>query len=254
MLNPSRCLADLIAVTATTILDFVAPAVCMGCGGKAPPESPLACPQCLTPPTGYPLLHTLDSTTHRRAENDPTEGQSATLEVCSIYPYAGSVGALIRAMKYQQLDALAIALGKQAGSILQDSQWTGSNFSIADLHLVPIPLHRTRYRERGFNQSLRIAQGIAAVTATAPPQEELRRRRRTGTQTRLSRRERHINLDHAFEALGDLSGSRVCLVDDVVTTGATLLAAAAALRHAGAQEVRAVTIAWSTPKRDQNWK
>jgi ComF family protein len=180
-------------------------------------------------------------------------------------------------MKYHRLESLAQALGRQAGRIVRQQRADNASLLEPDTLLVPVPLHRSRYRERGFNQSLLIAQEIAVAVSAPGARELLRRQRHTITQTRLSRAERKSNLACAFEALADLSGLRICLVDDVVTTGATLVAAAAALRVAGALDVCAITIAHSddqtgtridagrrssdpTPEQDQtergtqNWK
>lgn len=108
--------------------------------------------------------------------------------------------------------------------------------------LIPIPLGARRARERGYNQSERIAASVSRLTGIPVRTELLRRVRETRTQTALTPEARQANLAGAFEGAGT-DGLAVVLVDDVFTTGATLVAAAAALRAAGAARVDGVTFA-----------
>ena len=109
--------------------------------------------------------------------------------------------------------------------------------------VIPIPLHVTRLRERGFNQSTRLARDAAHEVGSPCLPMALERVRATATQTDLSRAERRRNVKGAFRARAPVP-KRVWLVDDVATTGATLVSAARVLRRSGAREVRAVTLAW----------
>jgi ComF family protein len=109
--------------------------------------------------------------------------------------------------------------------------------------VVPVPLGRRRQRARGYNQAEVVARALAG-TVGATLATALRRRRETGTQVGQHRRERRRNLRGAFVWEGrTLSGLAVWLVDDVVTTGATLVAAAEALQQAGAARIEAVAVA-----------
>ncbi len=117
------------------------------------------------------------------------------------------------------------------------------------LHVVPhavtfIPIHPARRRERGYNQAELIARGVADALGL-PLLDVMRRTRYTGTQTALSEQQRLVNLHNAFSVhTPDLiRNARILLVDDVLTTGATLNTAAEALIAAGARRVDALTVA-----------
>jgi ComF family protein len=111
--------------------------------------------------------------------------------------------------------------------------------------LVPIPLHARRERARGYNQSMLLAAAIAAAIPDLTVVRALIRRRPTRSQTKLDRPARRANVTGAFALRngGAVAGRHVILVDDVVTTGATLEAAASALRGAGPAAIGALVAA-----------
>jgi ComF family protein len=115
--------------------------------------------------------------------------------------------------------------------------------------LVPVPLHRVRERHRGFNQSLLLAEALAPAFPRARLSTHLRRIRPTRTQSRLTPQERRRNLQGAFAVIGEEEiPGRVLLVDDVVTTAATVCECARALKIAGATTVDIFAVALSAPK------
>ena len=131
---------------------------------------------------------------------------------------------------------LADLLLRAALPALQDQQW--------DL-IVPVPLHPTKQREREFNQAERPARPLAHALGLPLNTGLVRRVQPTRTQTLLSKQQRAENVRRAFAARPNrhLTGERVILVDDVLTTGATTSACAGVLRAAGAGEVCVWTVA-----------
>jgi ComF family protein len=111
--------------------------------------------------------------------------------------------------------------------------------------LIPVPLGARRERERGYNQSERLAAALGRLVGAPVRTDVLRRVRETRTQTALTPEARQANLEGAF-ACGGAQGISAVLVDDVFTTGATLVSAAAALAAAGVASVDGVTFARAT--------
>lgn len=114
--------------------------------------------------------------------------------------------------------------------------------------VVPVPLHRRRIAQRGFNPAVTLARELARTRGVPLAATALRRVRDTESQTGLGRAERRANVRAAFRARPGLP-ARVWLVDDVVTTGATLEECARALRRAGARQVVALCAA-RTPRQE----
>ncbi len=125
---------------------------------------------------------------------------------------------------------LAGMLLRKALPVLQMEAW--------DM-IIPVPLHRLRKSERGFNQAERLARALSKAIEIPMETRYMRRVQPTRTQTRLTRKERAENVRHAFAVRHPegLRGRRIVLVDDVRTTGATTNECARVLKEAGAQEV-----------------
>lgn len=159
-------------------------------------------------------------------------------------PYRGGLGRLVRAGKYRPdqalLDALGTALGERVARRLprDDTCW----------HVVPAPADPRRRRRRGDDHAARLAHAVARVCGPRARFEPvLRRLRTTATQAGSSRAVRARNLEGVIGCVPsvDLRLASVVLVDDVLTTGATARACAAALRHVGAHRIVVAVVARS---------
>lgn len=161
----------------------------------------------------------------------------------AFYPEAPIQSALY-AIKYMYAKQMAIDFGYYVAGL--------TAFDCIDC-FIPVPLHSARKRERGYNQSLAICEGLHKRTHI-PIAEALKRNRYSMTQTKLSSRERMSNVQHIFEVRNteSIRGKHVMLIDDVMTTGSTLESCAQALLESGAHTVSALTLATATfPKEIQ---
>lgn len=149
------------------------------------------------------------------------------------------VRALVHGLKYQGQRGNARTLVELACARLEALELP------ADTLLVPVPVHATRRRERGYNQALLLARAWSPHLGRNVC-EGLERHRSTGTQTKLSAEERRRNLESSLRPSKAFVPGRTCLlIDDVATTGSTLSACAAVLLKAGATEVHALACAWA---------
>ena len=153
------------------------------------------------------------------------------------FHYAYPVNFLIRALKFRGERAHARVLGH----LLADSV-RSLRRALPEL-IVPIPLHPQRYRERGFNQAHEIARYTGASLCIPVDTRHLVRQRATLEQSGLSLAGRRRNVRGAFEVARPFTAMRVALIDDVLTTGSTALAAAQALLAAGVREVEVWAVA-----------
>lgn len=153
-------------------------------------------------------------------------------EVRAAFWYLWPVTALTSALKY--------SADWGAGEVLAQGLNLRARASASDVDaLVPMPLHPKKLRQRGYNQSLEIAKSLSQKLHMPLLAQGLARVRHTPSQTTLSAKERKANVARAFAPLQDFSGMKVALVDDVMTTGATLEEAARALKKGGALKVAA---------------
>lgn len=129
--------------------------------------------------------------------------------------YEAPINHLISSLKFNGRLQLLQPLANLLSSRLQGSA------DLPDL-VIPVPLHPLRLRERGFNQSLEIARLVARKLQLQTDSRSVKRIRATASQTGLNEKERRRNLRAAFSISGDLRGGHVALLDDVITTGATL--------------------------------
>lgn len=146
--------------------------------------------------------------------------------------------AMVYAIKYYSSPSFARECGQELGKLLSALGMVQYDA------IVPVPLHKARERERGYNQAFMLALGISAVLPVPVREQYLRRTHYTISQTLLSASERRTNVQNVFAAKksSERSPAHVLLVDDVLTTGSTLNACAVALLESGVRRVDAATL------------
>ena len=154
----------------------------------------------------------------------------------------GKVQNLIHYFKYKGMQQIGNTLGNIAGSQLA----ANPKFASID-YIIPVPLHKSRLKERGYNQSACFAQGLAEKLNGSVEEDNLIRTRATETQTHRSRFERFENMQEVFAVKNPekLKGRHVLLVDDIVTTGSTLEACAIPLLQIEGLKLSIATIAYA---------
>jgi competence protein ComFC len=235
--------AGRIAALAAPLLDLLYPPSCSGCGGPVPCSEVRLCSQCID------SLPWLGDSGCSRCGSELDKGSrcqlcrhldSSLAYVRSAVWFAGCVPELVHELKYARrqemaplMSELALACGALRGLL-----------RTTDL-IVPVPLHWRRKVKRGFNQSDLLAAGLSELTGIAAGGSGVVRSRATATQTRLNPEQRRNNVAGAFvcrekERIQDKS---ILIVDDVMTTGATLGEVARSLAVAGARRVFGWTFA-----------
>ncbi len=207
------------------------PPTCVLCGGtglrardlcaactQALPFNRVCCPLCALP------LAFAAPACARCLRNRP-----AYASACVPLRYEGGVRMLLPRYKFRA----DLAVGRVLADILASAAISAPR---PDL-LAPVPLHRSRLRERGFDQAWELTRALARALELPARADALTRIRATSAQTGLDAAARRRNLRAAFAAGSGVAGLHIALVDDVVTTGATIGAAARVLRNAGAARI-----------------
>jgi len=155
----------------------------------------------------------------------------------SLFAYQGAARYMIHQLKYQQQMANARLLGTLLARHLAEQKRELPEC------IIPVPLHRLRLRQRGFNQAYEIARPISQRLQIPILDECCQRIRDTPSQSSLKSRQRRQNLRKAFSCSGLQGASHVAIVDDVVTTATTVEVLAKLLRRHGAQQIEVWTVA-----------
>lgn len=196
--------------------------LCRGCWRDLP-DLGRRCACCAVPLPGAPA----------GARCGQCQNRIPPLTADALFHYAWPVDRLLHDLKYRR----RIAAGRTLGCLMGLRLRRGPGAT-----LVPVPLHPRRERRRGFNQAAELARGAARASGLPLASGVLVRQRPTDDQIGLDAAARRRNMRRAFR-LTRPAPARVCLIDDVMTTGATLAEAARELRHGGAEEVLALTVA-----------
>jgi ComF family protein len=242
-----------------TLLNLCFPVFCRGCGERVlTDEYACFCATCweLSPRVESPFC-TVCGRPHKESlgfgmrQNFPCADcrENPNPHIRRIYGaahYAGAVEKAIKLFKFHGIQRLAKPLGAEMRAFAErEMDPSGPGL------VIPVPLHRVRARDRGFNQSLLLAREVAPFFADAEIDESLRRIRPTRTQSRLRGTARRENVKGAFAVEGNnCRGRNVLLIDDVVTSAGTVTECASVLKAAGTAAVDVFVAALAVPDRD----
>ena len=198
------------------LLQLFFPSNCLVCGKRLNASGYTLCFECeiKIPRTGFGV-----------GEDNPISqifwGRVAVSAGTSLFRFekGSAYQTLIHDVKYRGNRKACFYLGRLLGQELKNSM-----FSACDL-MVPVPLHYKRHKQRGYNQSELIAQGVSEITKIPVVANLIRRLRYQHSQTTMSREERFENMNKAFFLSGsppDLHNKKILIIDDIITTGATL--------------------------------
>ena len=224
------------------LADFISlifPELCPACGTELVANEHIICTGCL-----YNLPHT---NFHLQPDNIVARqfwGKINVENAHSLYYFSkgGKVQNLMHHFKYKGMQRIGNILGGIAGEQLLKS----NGFDNIDL-IIPVPLHKSRLKQRGYNQSLCFAEGIAAKIKADVEENNLVRIRATETQTHKSRFSRFENMQEVFVVNDEerLKNKHILLVDDIVTTGSTLEACGIELLKIDGLKLSIATIAYA---------
>ena len=213
------------------------PRYCRGCYNSLVKGEDLICTQC--------LLEMPKSYYHLQRENPfflKFRGRLPVTHVMTLYKFVkeSRVQQVLHALKYKQQPELGEMLGKVYGQDLLEADFKNS----FDL-IIPVPLHVSRRRIRGYNQSEEFGKGLSRMLEVPCDDSYMARKARTETQTHKTKLSRWENVENIFYVVNrkPIAEKRVLLVDDVVTTGATLEACGRAILDAGCSQLSIACIA-----------
>ena len=224
----------------TRILDFISPRLCVVCGQRLAPTERSLCGVCLfhLPRTNFHLKPLDNPMAQLFWVLSPVEKAAALFYY---HPHA-EMAQMVYRLKYNNRPDIGENMGRVMASELQQSDF----FSDIDV-LLPVPLSSKRLRQRGYNQSEMLARGVSDVTHLPLVTKALCRKEFHQSQTKLTRWQRQENVADTFHLVDDsrLKGRHVLLIDDVCTTGATLIACANALKDVEGIRISVLTLGFT---------
>jgi ComF family protein len=220
----------------TEILDFFLPRICPGCGNRLTVEEKTVCPACIK------KIKLASPDRLCREFERKFQGKNIVSGFTSLYVFeeGKEFQNIIHALKYSGRFAIGTYLGEQLGKTLLE-QIAGWQIDLT----IPIPLHQLKKAERGYNQSFYIAKGVSKTLSIPVKQGIVKRKKFTQSQTTMNLKEREENMRGAFKIkkFKELPGKNILLIDDVITTGATISECGRILLEAGANKIYAASTA-----------
>jgi ComF family protein len=229
-------LSNFVEQIASSALDVILPRSCPGCSVKLLANEKVLCIDCLND-----LVPAPESSISNEYKKHFEDSKFLTdFYAMFLFEKGEAIQKLLFSIKYDRRFSSAFYFGELLGEALLQfrSEWK------YDL-ILPVPLHKVRLIERGFNQSDYITKGISSIIGVKTSNDILFRKRYTETQTKKDKDERTRNVRNAFniKSAKVIENKSILLVDDVITTGSTINAAAEVLKINGAKNVFAASIA-----------
>lgn len=222
-----------------SIIDFIYPPVCFVCNQSIMRNELPVCRSCWEKFTAVNSSHPTWIEIKSKFLN---RGNVKDIISCYLFESEGKLQEVIHLLKYKEIKSVGIRFGRELGKVILSS----AQFASAD-YLIPVPLHRLKKRERGYNQSELLCKGITQILPINFIPDFLERIRYTQSQTNLNMAERIANVEDAFDINKSyktfVHGKSFIIVDDVITTGSTIDACAARLIEYGAGSVYAASVA-----------
>lgn len=217
--------------------DLILPRSCAGCKQALLPEEQFLCPSCLSrlPRTGFSNFPQTNEVFRKFAAEYAISGASANY----FFEGDGILQHVVHTLKYSYRPSLGVFLGRLM------AHETGKAFASGVDAIIPVPLHPAKFAKRGYNQATQLAKGLSEAWDVPVVTDLVRRTRATDSQTAKNRDERFSNMQEAFTARAS-HYRHILVVDDVVTTGATLSGVLSALQAAGYPSYCVLTLAVAT--------
>ena len=224
----------------TRILDFISPRLCVVCGHRLAPTERSLCSVC--------LFHLPRTDFHQKPLDNPMAqlfwGLAPIEKAAALFYYHphSETAQLVYRLKYNNRPDIGEDMGRVMANELQATDF----FSDIDV-LLPVPLASKRLRQRGYNQSEQLAIGISDITHLPIVTKALRRKHFQQSQTTLNRWQRQENVTDTFQLKEEhlLQGKHVLLIDDICTTGATLIACANVLKTIEGIRISVLTLGFT---------
>lgn len=224
----------------TRILDFISPRLCVVCGQRLAPTERSLCSVC--------LFHLPRTDFHQKPLDNPMAqlfwGLAPIEKAAALFYYHphSETAQLVYRLKYNNRPDI----GEDMGRVMANELQTADFFSDIDV-LLPVPLASKRLRQRGYNQSEQLAKGISDITHLPIVTKALRRKHFQQSQTTLNRWQRQENVEDTFwlKDGSQLQDKHVLLIDDICTTGATLISCANTLKDIEGIRISVLTLGFT---------
>ena len=221
------------------LLDLISPRLCVVCGNRLAVTEEVVCSKCYLhlPRTDF------DNDLYENVMAKLFWGQIKLEKATALFYYEAhaETAKILYELKYKNHPEIGVVMGRMMAKELMRS----GLFDDIDA-IVPVPLAKKRERQRGYNQSLELAKGVSEVTGLPIANLVIRRTKFVGSQTQRGRWERNENVAHVFELVDEnISGQHLLLIDDVVTTGATVIACAKEMQKASNVKISVLALGFA---------